>query len=168
MSVRVLGIDPGIQRSGYAVIDAAGRERRVVEAGTISTDTRATLPQRLRELYEQLEAILQEHHPEYAAVEALYAHYRHPRTVIVMGHARGVILLAMAQHDLPVLDMPATQVKQHLTGNGRASKEQVQRAVQITLGLAELPKPSDLADACAIALAAVDAQHAAVAAGGAR
>ena len=153
--MRVLGIDPGIQRTGYAVLERTGSSVRVHEAGVISTTTRAELPERLVEIDTHLESILAEHRPELVAVESLYAHYRHPRTAILMGHARGIVLLAAARHGLAVHDLAATQVKQSVTGNGRASKVQVQRAVQICLELAEPPSPPDVADACAVALTAL-------------
>lgn len=153
--MRVLGIDPGIQRTGYAVLERNGASVRVHDAGVISTTPRATLPERLVEIDTHLEAILTEHHPELVAVESLYSHYRHPRTAILMGHARGIVLLAAARHGLAVHDLAATQVKQSVAGNGRASKLQVQRAVQICLELAELPSPPDVADACAVALTAL-------------
>ena len=153
--VRLLGIDPAIGCIGYGVIDAVASGPRVVEAGTINTSASMPLAERLAEIHEQIEAILAEHKPDRLAIEALYAHYRHPRTSIVMGHARGVVMLAAAQHGLEVLDLPATQVKRCLTGNGRASKQQVQRAVQVALGLANLPGPLDVSDALAVALTAL-------------
>ena len=153
--MRLLGIDPAIGCTGYGVIDAFATGPKVVEAGTIDTSAADPLARRLAEIHEQIEAILAEHNPDLMAIEALYAHYRHPRTSIVMGHARGVVMLAAAQHGLDVLDLPATRVKRCLTGNGRASKQQVQRAVQVALGLTRLPGPSDVSDALAIALTAL-------------
>ena len=99
-----------------------------------------------------ISAILNEHHPEVVAVEQLYSHYNHPRTAILMGHARGVILLAAARLGIEVRSYSATRIKRYLTGNGRASKTQVQRAIQVTLSLSSLPEPADVADALAIAL----------------
>jgi crossover junction endodeoxyribonuclease RuvC len=90
--------------------------------------------------------------PAMVVVEQLYAHYDHPRTAILMAHARGVIFLAAAQRGLPVVSYNATRIKKTITGNGRASKDQVQRTVQRELGLARLPEPSDVADALAAAL----------------
>jgi crossover junction endodeoxyribonuclease RuvC len=90
--------------------------------------------------------------PEAMAVEELYAHYDHPRTAILMGHARGVIFLAAAQANMPVVSYASTKVKKLITGNGRAPKDQVQRTVQQELGLAHMPEPADVADALAVAL----------------
>ena len=96
--------------------------------------------------------VLEQFRPEVVVVEQLYAHYDHPRTAILMAHARGVIFLAAAQRGLPVVSYNATRIKKTITGNGRASKEQVQRTIQRELGLAELPEPPDVADALAAAL----------------
>lgn len=151
---RVLGIDPGLHITGYAVLDAAGREPHVVEAGAIRTATRADMPERIAQIYADLLEILREHKPDLVAIEQLYAHYKHPRTAILMGHGRGIVLLAAQQEGIAVRSLSATHVKKSLTGNGHASKLQVQRAVQATLRLKQLPQPPDVADAIAIALCA--------------
>lgn len=148
----VLGIDPGLERTGYAVIDGAAR--RVVDAGLIRTDVGKPLAARLAEIEAGLEEVLSEHRVMRVAVEDLYAHYAHPRTAILMGHARGVVLLAAARRGLSVVSLPATQIKKTMTGSGRASKAQVQRAMMQTLGLARLPEPADVADAMAAGLCA--------------
>ena len=154
----VIGIDPGLRRTGYAILtpDRLHYERsRLVEAGVIRLNVKASLPDRLVELTGELEALLAAHRPGLLACEELYAHYRHPRTAILMGHARGVILACAAQHGILVRPVPATQAKKMLTGAGHASKAQMQRAVQATLGLPVLPEPSDVADAIAIALCGI-------------
>jgi len=152
------GMDPGLQRTGYAVIRLAvghGDEApSVVEAGVIRTDARRSLPARLAELAAGVAEMLREHRPGLMAVEQLYSHYRHPRTAILMGHARGVILSAAADQGIPVRDYSATRVKKTLTGRGQASKSQIQRAIVTTLGLPRAPEPPDVADALAIALCA--------------
>jgi crossover junction endodeoxyribonuclease RuvC len=96
--------------------------------------------------------VLEQYQPVSVAVEQLFAHYDHPRTAILMGHARGVILLAAGQRDLPVVSYAAGRIKKLITGNGQASKEQVQRAIQRELSLPRLPEPPDVADALAVAL----------------
>jgi len=152
---RILGIDPGLQVTGYAVVEGRGSTPRVCEAGVVrGAEGRATteMAQRLRNLYDGIVEVLDQFHPTAVAVEQLFAHYEHQRTAILMGHARGVILLAAAQRDLPVLSYNATSIKKTITGNGRASKEQVQRTIQRELGLAQLPEPPDVADALAAAL----------------
>ena len=150
--MRILGIDPGLQCTGWAVV-ALDRDRpRVIEAGIIRTRRGQAPERRLYEIHRGLTEVIQQLAPEVAVVESLYAHYRHPRTAILMGHARGVIFLAAADRDLPVKSYSATRIKKALTGNGRASKVQVQRTVQIALGLKSIPEPADVADALAVAL----------------
>jgi len=107
---------------------------------------------RLKNLYDGIVEVIEQFHPGVMVVEQLYAHYDHPRTAILMGHARGVIFLAAAQRNLPVDSYNATRIKKSITGNGRASKDQVQRTIQRELGLLQLPEPPDVADALAVAL----------------
>jgi crossover junction endodeoxyribonuclease RuvC len=166
MAHTICGIDPGLGITGYAVLrtDARGGPGEVVEAGACRFGGKDKVPlaERLVQIDTDMTAIFAEHAPDIVAVEQLYAHYKHPRTAILMGHARGVILLAAARAGIEVRHFAATRVKRHLTGNGRASKLQVQRAVQTHLGLAAPPEPPDVADAIAIALccaAEVAAKH---------
>jgi crossover junction endodeoxyribonuclease RuvC len=149
----ILGIDPGLQRTGYALLGARrAREAHLCEAGVVRLDPRRSLPQRLAELERCVAELIATHRPAALACEELYAHYRHPRTAILMGHARGVILALAARAGLDVLNLSATRVKKTLTGSGHASKSQMQRAVAAALGLPRLPGPHDVADAIAIAL----------------
>jgi crossover junction endodeoxyribonuclease RuvC len=150
--MRVLGIDPGLQVTGYGLLETRGTRARVVEAGVVRSDEDRSLEERLRKIYLAVRGIVRELAPDAIVVEELYSHYRHPVTAILMGHARGVMLLAAAERGLPVISYSATRIKKALTGSGRASKEQVQRMVQSTLRLAELPQPADVADALAVAL----------------
>lgn len=152
---RILGLDPGLQTTGYGVIDITDRGARVAEAGVIrSADGRdpADMAQRVKALYDGLVEVLDQWKPAALAVEQLYAHYEHPRTAILMAHARGVYLLAGAQRGVPVFSYAATKVKKVVTGSGRASKEQMQHAIARELGLAGPPEPHDVADALGIAL----------------
>jgi crossover junction endodeoxyribonuclease RuvC len=152
---RILGIDPGLQITGYAVVELAPAGPKVCEAGVIRTSESKPPPDlavRLCSLYDGLVEVLDEFQPAAVAVEQLYAHYLHPRTAILMGHARGVIFLAAGQRKLPVVSYNATTIKKTITGNGRASKEQVQRTIQRELNLAAVPEPPDVADALAAAL----------------
>ena len=160
--MRVLGIDPGLVITGYGVLEHAEGSIRLLDAGTIdSGDIHQQLPLRLRELYAQVDEIVREHAPDVTALEQLYSHYEHPRTAILMGHARGVICLAIAMHDVPLHSYAPTQVKSALTGNGRASKDQIQQMVRHTFNLSEVPDPPDVADAIAIALCHIYQQDAA-------
>ncbi len=143
--------------TGYGIVKIAAAasplaDPTLVEAGVIRLRSRDPMEQRLEQLHADLLSLIDEFTPAVVAVEKLYAHYRHPRTAILMGHARGVILLAAQQRGVAVAHLPSTEVKKAVTGYGHASKEQVQRAVQSQCGLAEMPSPPDVADAIAIAL----------------
>jgi crossover junction endodeoxyribonuclease RuvC len=152
---RILGIDPGLQVTGYAVLEVGPQRPLVCEAGVLrSSEGRAAadMAPRLCALYNGLVEVLNQFRPGVVAVEQLYAHYQHPRTAILMAHARGVIFLAAGLQGVPVVSYNATRIKKTITGHGRASKEQVQRTVQQELGLAQVPDPPDVADALAAAL----------------
>jgi crossover junction endodeoxyribonuclease RuvC len=151
-SVRILGIDPGLNVTGYGVLDLRDGKPELCEAGVIRGRQRGSLVGRLVEVHRGVADVIAALRPAAVALEELYSHYARPRTAILMGHARGVICLAAAQAGLPVVHYSATQVKRILTGSGRASKGQVQRAIQRELGLPRLPEPPDVADALAIAL----------------
>src|SRR6516162_6411950 len=154
-SGRILGIDPGLQVTGYAVLGRPGGSPQVCEAGIVrSAEGRAKtdMAQRLRVLYDGIVEVLDQFKPGVMVVEQLFAHYDHPRTAILMAHARGVILLAAGQRQVSVVSYNATHIKKTITGNGRAPKDQVQRTIQRELGLAKLPEPPDVADALAAAL----------------
>lgn len=150
--MRILGVDPGLNITGYGVIDVEHRQVKLVEAGVVRGKTRGSLTARVREIHLGVVDVIAALKPEAVALEKLYAHYDRPTTAILMGHARGVIVLAAALADLEVTDYAATQVKKTLTGNGRAPKSQVQAAVERELRLAKRPEPADVADALAIAL----------------
>jgi crossover junction endodeoxyribonuclease RuvC len=152
---RILGIDPGLQVTGYAVIEARPTGPHVCEAGIIkSAEGRSTtdLAPRLCSLYDGIVEIIEQYQPQAVAMEQLFAHYDHPRTAILMAHARGVMFLAAAQHQLPVVSYAATRIKKTITGHGRATKDQMQRVMQQELRLPKLPEPHDVADALAAAL----------------
>jgi len=152
-AIAVLGIDPGIQVTGYGLLEHDAGGVKFVEAGTIEGGaTGLSLATRLRNLYLGMMSIVVECRPQAVAMEQLYSHYAHPTTAILMGHARGVLNLAAAMNETEVFDYPATQVKASLTGNGRASKLQMQRAIAEALGLRSAPEPPDVADALAVAL----------------
>ncbi len=149
----ILGIDPGLNITGYGVLEIAdGRSPVLREAGVVRGKTRGSLTARLLQIHEGVADVIATFRPESMAIEELYSHYERPRTAILMGHARGVICLAGAQAGIPVLHYSATQVKKILTGSGRAPKVQVQQAIQRELGLSTIPDPPDVADALAIAL----------------
>jgi crossover junction endodeoxyribonuclease RuvC len=151
--LRILGIDPGLQLTGYGVVDY-GPRARIVDAGVIRLTPKTSIAERLVELEAELQALIADVKPQRCAVERLYAHYNHPRTAILMGHARGVILLCSQRNNLELVEISANRVKKNLTGNGHASKSQMQRAVQDLFKLKEVPEPPDVADALAIAMCA--------------
>lgn len=151
--MRILGIDPGLNTTGYGVIERApGGRLCLCEAGVVRGKTKSSLTSRVEEIHNGIVDAIATLRPESIALEQLYSHYQRPRTAILMGHARGVICLAGAQAGIPVVHYAATQVKKILTGNGRAPKRQVQLAVQRELNLATAPEPPDVADALALAL----------------
>lgn len=150
---RVLGIDPGLNVTGYAVIEPAGRGARVVEAGVIRAGRAgADLASRLQTIHEGILELLDAYPPAALALEQVHSHARFPRTAILMAHGRGVIVLAARQRGVPVTGYAASRIKKTLTGSGRAPKEQMQQAIQTELALDRLPEPHDVADACAVAL----------------
>jgi crossover junction endodeoxyribonuclease RuvC len=152
MSFRILGIDPGLNITGYGVLEAGDGPLRFCEAGVVRGKSRGSLSKRLVEIHEGVADVIASLHPQVMALEELYSHYARPRTAILMGHARGVICLAAAEAGIPVKHYSATQIKRILTGSGRAPKGQVQRAIQRELALAAVPDPPDVADALAVAL----------------
>lgn len=150
--MRILGVDPGLRICGYAVVECAGGREELVEAGVVQTDEKLAIEKRLNQIAVDFEAILARFQPEIVAIEQLYSHYAHPNTAILMGHARGVILQKCAEAGVEVKSFSATRIKKSLTGNGRASKEQMQKTVQLVLSLQEIPQPADVADAIAAAM----------------
>ncbi len=152
MTLRILGIDPGLNITGYGVLEFEAGRLRLCEAGVVRGRSKGSLTKRLVEIHEGVAEVIASLRPNVMALEELYSHYERPRTAILMGHARGVICLAAAEADVPVKHYAATQIKRILTGNGRAPKSQVQRAIQRELALAAPPEPPDVADALAAAL----------------
>jgi len=146
-----LGIDPGLNRTGYALI-SRGERPVLLEGGVISSHPKTSLAERVREIGEGIRELLEEFSPDAVAIEQVFSMPRNPRTAILMSHARGAILFAVADSRRPIVNYSPRQVKKLLTGSGNASKEQVQLAIQRELGLPSLLEPNDVADACAIAL----------------
>lgn len=149
---RILGVDPGLNTTGYGVLETARGKVAICEAGVVRGGSRGDIGKRVEKIHRGITEVIEAFSPEVLAIEELYLHYARPRTAILMGHARGVICLAAAQAGIPVFHYPATQIKKILTGAGRASKSQVQRAIQHELSLAVVPEPADVADALAIAI----------------
>ena len=150
--MKILGIDPGLQICGYAVVEADRNRTKLLEAGICRTDSKKPIEKRLVQIAQDINSLLEKFNPACMAVEDSYSHYAHPKTSILMGHARGVILAAACENGTDVKSFAATRIKKSLTGNGRASKLQVQRSIKSLLGLAKMPEPADVADAIAVAL----------------
>lgn len=152
--MRILGIDPGYAITGWGVIDATGSRLTVVAAGAITTPADQPFAARLQTLAAGLAELFSNHHPEVVAIEELFF-AQNTTTALNVAHARGVILLAAANASVTIREYKPTQVKQAITGYGHADKQQMQRMIQTILGLAEIPKPDDVADALAVAVAGV-------------
>jgi len=150
--MNILGIDPGLNTTGYGVLEFNAKQPRLVEAGVVRSKQGATLAERVKDIHIGVAEVLAALKPETLAIEELYTHYDRPTTAILMGHARGVIVLAAAEASVHVVSYRATQIKKTITGNGHAAKWQMQEAVRRELGLPKLPEPPDVADALAIAL----------------
>ncbi len=152
--MRVLGIDPGLVRTGWAVVEPRGGRGVVCAYGLVAPDTDADLPARLADGAARLRVVLAEHAPDLVVVEEIFTAARHPRSALLMAHMRGVICLVVQEAGVPLLPLTATTVKQRLTGSGHASKEQVQRMVLSLTGLeAGGVLRSDVTDAIGLALA---------------
>jgi crossover junction endodeoxyribonuclease RuvC len=148
---RVLGLDPGTAITGYGIVCSEGQSLTPVTYGVITTPTGLALPLRLQQLYGELRELINTYRPTAAAVEELYF-ARNARTALGVGHARGVILLALAEAGLDIYSYTPLQVKQAVTGYGRADKEQMQQMVRLLLSLEAIPQPDDAADALAVAI----------------
>jgi crossover junction endodeoxyribonuclease RuvC len=149
--VIILGIDPGTAALGYGVVERIGGRLRAIDHGCLVTSPDLPMPERLLAIHGLLDDLLSLHEPAIVAVERLFFS-RNAQTAIAVGQARGVVLLAAAQHGRPVREATPNEVKSAIAGYGAADKEQVQRMVQLVLGMAELPRPNDAADALAIAV----------------
>ncbi len=165
---RILGLDPGLHITGYALLDMPQRAGHIsapaepagdatsavpvlVEAGVIRSAGRS-LALRLQSLYEGVSGVLDQFQPGAVVIEELFAHHAHPRTAVLMAHARGVLLLAAAHRRIPCMSYTATQIKKVITGSGQASKNAIQLTMQRELHLNFVPEPPDVADALAAAL----------------
>jgi crossover junction endodeoxyribonuclease RuvC len=149
--VKIFGIDPGSDRTGYGCIETAGGRHHLVICGSLSAPARSTFPEKLRHVHEGLATLLARHQPDCVAVENIF-HARNVRSALKLGHARGVVLLAAAQAGLPVAEYAPTEIKLAVVGFGRAEKHQVQQMIKLLLGLDAVPSPHDAADALAVAI----------------
>jgi crossover junction endodeoxyribonuclease RuvC len=156
--VIVLGIDPGTAALGYGIVERAGGRLREIDHGCLVTSPDRSLPERLLAIHALVDELIALHEPVLVAVERLFFS-KNVQTAFAVGQARGVVLLAAAQHGVPVREATPNEVKSAITGYGAADKAQVARMVQLVLGMRELPRPDDAADALAIATWAVNTER---------
>lgn len=149
--MKILGIDPGTATVGWGMIEAVNGKPRVIAYGHITTEKSLPMPKRLQEIRDDLTTLIKQYQPDRAAVEELFF-FNNQKTAITVAEARGIILLTLTDFSLSIAEYTPLQVKQSLTNYGRADKSQMQLMVQKLLGLSEIPKPDDAADALAIAL----------------
>lgn len=154
--MRILGIDPGLGATGYGLIEATQGDARLIEAGVIRARAKESLPRRLAVIARALQSILSEHRPDLMVVEDLYSHYERPKTAVLMGHVRGVILSQAALNRTQVVSYLPTRIKKSVVGNGHAPKPQLARMVQMRLGLSGEEISPDVSDALAVALCYLD------------
>ena len=149
--MRVFGIDPGCERTGYGCVETDGSRHRIVMCGAISSPALASFPDKLHRIHSQLTRLLAECRPASVAIENLF-YAVNARTALKLGHVRGVAMLAAVEAGLPVVEYTPAEIKRAVVGYGRAEKEQVQHMVKLLLGMAAPPSPHDAADALAVAI----------------
>jgi crossover junction endodeoxyribonuclease RuvC len=154
--VRVFGIDPGSERTGYGCVDTNGSRHHIVTCGAIKAAPLASFPQKLLQIHARLAALIAECAPECVAIENIF-YAANVRSALKLGHARGVAMLAAVEAGVPVVEYTPAEIKRAVVGYGRAEKHQVQHMVKLILGLAEVPSPHDAADALAVAICHVHA-----------
>ncbi len=147
----ILGIDPGLTQTGYGIIHVSGNETKLVEYGVIKPGIKDPLPNRLVTLYNDVEEIIRRHRPSVMAIEDIF-YGKNLRSTLMLGHARGTALLAAAKEKVVIYEYSPRKIKQALTGNGNAHKEQVQFMVKSILKLDDIPQPQDASDALAVCL----------------
>lgn len=150
--MRILGVDPGLNTTGYGLIEGRGLKVKLIDAGYIRTNPKETIHNRLSHIHRAVSRIINRFKPEVLVLEKLYAHWRHPTTAYVLGHARGIICLAARENNIELFEYAATRIKKAIIGNGHASKSQIQRMIQSLLLLKTLPEPADVADALALSI----------------
>ena len=151
-ATRFLGIDPGLNRTGYALLEQSVRGPVLCEGGIIRSTQEENLASRVHEIGSGIREVIEEYRPDVMVIEQVFTTPKFPKTSIIMAHARGAILFAAHEAGVPVVHYTPTQIKRLITGNGRASKEQMQHAIKTELGLKTILEPNDVADAFAAAL----------------
>jgi crossover junction endodeoxyribonuclease RuvC len=149
--VKIFGIDPGSDRTGYGCIETDGSRHRVVLSGAISSPSATAFPEKLLRIHTRLAALIFECRPDCVAIESIFF-AANARSALKLGHARGVAMLAAVEAGVPVVEYSPAEIKRAVVGYGRAEKHQVQQMVKLVLGLARAPSPHDVADALAVAI----------------
>jgi crossover junction endodeoxyribonuclease RuvC len=160
--MRIFGIDPGSERTGYGCVETDGSRHRLVVCGALAPPAKSSFPERLHIIHAGLAALLEECRPDCVAIENIF-HARNVRSALKLGHARGVALLAASSARVPIAEYTPAEIKRAVVGFGRAEKHQVGQMVKILLGLDAPPSPHDAADAVAIAICHIHTSHGAVA-----
>ena len=149
--MRIFGIDPGSERTGYGCVETDGRCHQLIACGAITASAGDPFPQRLARIHRELAALLASHRPECVAVESLF-HAVNARSALKLGHARGVAILAAVEAGCDVVEYTPAEIKRAVVGYGRAEKHQVQQMIKLLLGLSKAPTPHDASDALAVAI----------------
>ncbi|HWK10872.1 MAG TPA: crossover junction endodeoxyribonuclease RuvC [Vicinamibacterales bacterium] len=160
--MKIFGIDPGSERTGYGCLAVDGGRHRLIVCGSVAAPAHTSFPDRLLVIHARLAALLAEHHPDCVAIENIF-HAKNVRSALKLGHARGVALLAASQAGVPIAEYTPAEIKRAVVGFGRAEKRQVGGMVKMLLGLDEVPSPHDAADAIAVAICHVHSSTGAVA-----
>ena len=156
--MKVFGIDPGSNRTGYGCVDSDGRRHRLVTCGAIRAEDAGSFPERLAAIHRELTTLIRDCQPECVAIETLF-HATNVRSALKLGHARGVAMLAAVEAGIPLVEYTPAEIKRAVVGYGRAEKPQVGQMVKLLLGLHSLPSPHDAADALAVAICHIHGGH---------
>ena len=149
--MRILGVDPGTLVTGFGVLEENGSGYKVLDFGCVKLSSRDGFPKRLKKIYDELSIVIKRHQPDEFAIEDLF-YAENAKVALKMGHARGVAILAAANHQIPTAEYSPREVKMSVVGNGGASKQQVQKMIQQLLKLQQPPEPIDASDALAVAI----------------
>ena len=149
--MRIIGIDPGLLCTGFGILDISGNEFSIVDYGVVKTNSKDPLNIRLKTIYEDLEYIINRYKPSVMSIEQIF-YGKNVKAALLLGHARGIPMLLSTNNGLPLFEFSARRIKQSLTGNGNATKEQVQFMVKNLLSMDKIPEPIDASDALAIAI----------------
>jgi crossover junction endodeoxyribonuclease RuvC len=151
--LRILGIDPGLRRTGYGLIDVTSQSSiKLIEVGTVEPKEKDLIENRIHKIHANLEKIIEEHKPDVMVIEKLYSHYKHPTTAVLLGHVRGVICLLCAQKKIELIEHSVKRIRKALVGNGNATKEQTRAFILNLLKINASPLTLDASDALALAL----------------